>query len=704
MFYLLSDLADVWGGGLRPNPLWLATASTTAIAALLPRHLHAWVVAGGAVGCIVAGRVIFGDDFAGLATPCLGNTAESALAVWLLPRVLTGDYSFGRTRRAIGWIATSAVASFVGAVIATSDTSSVVIDERIESMLRWTLGDLVGLLLLPPLAVAFRSPWVTPRGAHRVAEAVLTLALLAVLTALSFRSADPLPYVLAPCVMWLGIRFGPRLAQPAAAGAALAATALTADGRGPFAALDGSPVVQVQVLNVALALAALVSSAHAVRAWNDQQRLRATLEALPDVIVVSSPNAGRAESTWGPVELRAVVGDLLALEPTESDDPLAAIAPSAFAGPVIEHASGTVVEQRRARLDHERELLVFRDVTDRHAAETELRRAELRWRELAEAAYEGIARVDARGALVEVNRAFCEILGLEARDVIGHRVRSVLTDVDWSLLDGERARFVERVPSTFEMRLVRADGDGRWVRVTTKPDESGDTYRGGIFVVEDATGERRAEAARREAEARSVIAEQDERRRIARELHDGPIQELGAATLRLGALSREATVAGEELRSVEDLIRIATTDLRALLSDLVPTDITGRGLTGALQAVAERFDPSGSVVVDIRVDPDLVPPPAVAGAAFSIARECLVNALSHAQADRIDVIVEREADGLVVSVIDDGVGIPASDVTDGVPAGLQSVRERVAEHQGSIAVTRRMPNGTEIAVRLPGRP
>lgn len=364
MFFGLSELAGYWGGGLTPNPLWLATASTTALAAILPPKLRPVTVVGGAIGCIAAGLLLFDDSLRSLATPCLGNSAETIVAVFLLPRALTDQLSLDRTRRAIAWVGTSIVAAFLGATIATLDTSSQVIGERVESLLRWTLGDVIGLLLLPPLFVAFRSPWVTPRYRLWWLEAGVSGVVLVVLLLVAFNTNDPLPYVLVPVVMWIGIRFGPRLSAPIALLMALGSTYLTSQGRGPFAAIesDADAVVQVQALNLALALSSLVASAHAVRAWTDQQRLRATLESVPDVIVTLTDD-GYREGSWGPPGLQTVVADLLQAERRETDDPLVETRSNRSSGHLLEHDSGVVLEHRTASVDDRLSLHLFRDVT-----------------------------------------------------------------------------------------------------------------------------------------------------------------------------------------------------------------------------------------------------------------------------------------------------------------------------------------------------
>lgn len=363
-YFVLADIAGLWAGGLSPNPLWLATASTTAIASLVRPELRVSVIVGGAIGSLLSGLIGFDESLRSLLTPWLGNLAETIVATLALPFALTTQLSFTRTRRAVAWVGVSIAAAALGGLIATIDTASPVIEERLGSLVRWTVGDVVGLLILPPLAMAFRSPWVTPRYSRWFYEAAFSAVCVAAVLVLTFQTRQPVTYLLVPIVMWIGIRFGPRLAAPTAVAVALAATYLTSIGHGPFAAVEDA-VVQVQALNIAVALSGMVASAHAVRAWNDQQRLRATLEALPDVIVTID-HVGRPRGVWGPDDLREIVTQFVSTDSPPLDDPLDYVASIDGPGYLLTHDSGAIVEQRTALVSEELSLLLFRDVSAEH--------------------------------------------------------------------------------------------------------------------------------------------------------------------------------------------------------------------------------------------------------------------------------------------------------------------------------------------------
>jgi signal transduction histidine kinase len=202
--------------------------------------------------------------------------------------------------------------------------------------------------------------------------------------------------------------------------------------------------------------------------------------------------------------------------------------------------------------------------------------------------------------------------------------------------------------------------------------------------------------------AELVVAREDERRRLRRDLHDGLGPSLGAVALRIEAarnLSRsDPDRADEQLaRAADDLAGILA-DIRRLVHDLRPPALDELGLVRAVEQQAERF---GTDRLDVQVTGrgDLSGLPAAAEvAAYRIVSEALNNVRRHARATRCEVTLCADGDVLEVRVRDDGTGIGA-DVAAGV--GMVSLRERAAELGGSCTVTCPEPSGTLVTARLP---
>ncbi|WP_326550363.1 GAF domain-containing sensor histidine kinase [Micromonospora sp. NBC_01813] len=205
----------------------------------------------------------------------------------------------------------------------------------------------------------------------------------------------------------------------------------------------------------------------------------------------------------------------------------------------------------------------------------------------------------------------------------------------------------------------------------------------------------------RDSRERLVLAREEERRRLRRDLHDGLGPTFAGMSMQVRAASKLATTGPDRLGSIldgltEDL-RTCTAEVRRLVDQLRPAALD-QGLASGLRAECQRFDGPG-LRVRLHVDDDLRElPAAVEVAAYRIVAEALSNVARHARADRCDVRVRRDGSSLLVEVVDDGVGA-AGPRPGGV--GLDSIRQRATELGGSAEIGDGSTGGTVVRVRLP---
>ncbi len=198
-----------------------------------------------------------------------------------------------------------------------------------------------------------------------------------------------------------------------------------------------------------------------------------------------------------------------------------------------------------------------------------------------------------------------------------------------------------------------------------------------------------------------VVAREEERRRLRRDLHDGLGPQLAALTLKLDAVRNLLTVdpsrAGSLVDEVKTQTQTAIGDIRRLVYDLRPPALDQLGLVGALQQQAMQSTAPG-LLVQVAA-PAALPalPAAVEVAAYRIVAEALTNVVRHSQARRGEVWLCLD-DALYVAVDDDGIGLPG-DLRAGV--GLISMRERAAELGGACRIEHRPEGGTRVIARLP---
>jgi signal transduction histidine kinase len=206
----------------------------------------------------------------------------------------------------------------------------------------------------------------------------------------------------------------------------------------------------------------------------------------------------------------------------------------------------------------------------------------------------------------------------------------------------------------------------------------------------------------RRSRERLVAAQEEERRRIQRDLHDGLGPVLASMRLRLEACLdevRNGDPLARDLERLYELVGQATGDIRRLVYDLRPPVLDQLGLLPALRQHCERFSRETGVAVGFEVDRGLRVPAAAEVALLRVAQEALLNVGKHARASRADVRLERSDGALSLVVRDDGVGFDANG-HGGEGTGLGSMRER-AELPGGTLRLAAHPGGTEVTVSIP---
>jgi signal transduction histidine kinase len=200
-----------------------------------------------------------------------------------------------------------------------------------------------------------------------------------------------------------------------------------------------------------------------------------------------------------------------------------------------------------------------------------------------------------------------------------------------------------------------------------------------------------------------VLAREEERRRLRRDLHDGVGSALAGLALRAGTARQALPADPEEARrrvaGLEAGIRDVVADIRRIVDDLRPPALDELGLAGALRERADALVP-GRATVTTSLDGVRLPA-AVEVAAYRIGTEAIANAAQHSGADRVAVTlaVEVEPSVLRVEVSDDGVG--GSGTAAGTGVGLGSMRERAEELGGSCRVDTARGSGTRVRAVLP---
>jgi signal transduction histidine kinase len=206
--------------------------------------------------------------------------------------------------------------------------------------------------------------------------------------------------------------------------------------------------------------------------------------------------------------------------------------------------------------------------------------------------------------------------------------------------------------------------------------------------------------------ARLEEAQEEERRRIAADLHDDSIQVITAAHLRLAALDRmlEDPALKREVAEIHQTLQLAVDRLRQLLFELLPPAFDREGLATALETyVANR-----EAGVDFRVKDELdaEPPEEIRRTLFRIGQEAINNTLKHAGATRIDVVLSSQAGGISLLVADDGRGFDVQGLGRPAPGhiGVPTMVERASLAGGWCRIDSTPGSGTTVQAWLPTAP
>jgi len=218
----------------------------------------------------------------------------------------------------------------------------------------------------------------------------------------------------------------------------------------------------------------------------------------------------------------------------------------------------------------------------------------------------------------------------------------------------------------------------------------------------------------REERDRIIKVQEEVRRELARDLHDGTVQLLAAVTMNIEHVKRLLKYSPErvpdELESMAELVRTATRQTRTLLFELRPIILETRGLVAGLKSYVERLHEAGTgPEVDLVIAPDLPPlDPRIEKTVFAIIQEAVTNSRKHARSTSISIQLSCVDGTLQVTVEDDGTGFDLAAVERGYAErdslGLVNMKERAELLDGQLEIDTAPGKGTRVTLCVPLSP
>ena len=350
-------------------------------------------------------------------------------------------------------------------------------------------------------------------------------------------------------------------------------------------------------------------------------------------------------------------------------------------------------------------------MAERKRTEVALRESEERFRELFENARDAIYVHDLEGNYTRVNRATETLTGYKREELVGHNLADfVAAEQVGYVRESFCAKVAEQGETTYEIDLLARDGRRVPVEVRSQA-----IYENGVMVgvqstARDITERKLAQEGLKMFSRQLIGAQEDERRRIARELHDQVGQILTAVKMNLHMV-QQVSQASEVYCHVKDNIEAVDEALRLvrdLSVELRPPVLDDFGLVTALHWYIDRYTKRTGLAVDVVIDmPDESErfSRELETACFRIAQEALTNIVRHAQANQALLRLAKDGNALLLSVKDDGMGFDPDSLRKRAPRaatlGLIGMQERANAAGGTIEINSANAQGTEVRLILP---
>ena len=639
------------------SPVWPPTG--IALATLLAFGYNLWP---GVSLAVLLGSLLTGAPLGIALGMTLGNTLEALAGAFFLKRFVGFHNEIDRIQDVVGLVLVSVFSTAISASIGTATLmlTGGVGQEYIANWLTWWIGDLLGALVVAPLLLAWTFLPSFRTRKRMYIEGGILLGLLAATTWYVFSSQpyagifhQAMIYVIFPFMIWAALRLGQRGAATAIFLVSGIAIWGTSQGMGPFSLESkNDSLVLLQTFMGVVSLTSLILAAATIERRKAAEALRQRIDDLA-VLNDSSKNFldnSDLTSIYQTICQLAVTRlgvEAAWIEKMSHEEPEAR--PAAAYGINIEAIAGLKARWEKDSLPQDRGSFFIKTSDD-----------------LAQA-------------------SFCADSPYHSYAVVPLVFSNVLLGVLRLLSKGKAFFTVDR------QLLIQSYANLAAVAIQN------------TWLFEEVRqGNKQLHA----LSQRLMKAQEDERLHLSRELHDESGQLLAALMVQLGLLEREASQAGDVRDRIVEL-KYATSEiqdnLHRMAINLRPASLDHLGLVTALQQYVDEFRRQYDMNVEFEAvgmgDKRL--PIEVETALFRIVQESLTNVVLHAQATRVDVLINLRNKHVVTIIEDNGVGfLPASPTVEN-HLGLFGMRERIEMLGGKFTIESAPGKGTTVNVEVP---
>ena len=356
----------------------------------------------------------------------------------------------------------------------------------------------------------------------------------------------------------------------------------------------------------------------------------------------------------------------------------------------------------------------IRDITERKRAEMVLRDSEERFRTAFQDAPMGMTLTTLDGSFFQVNRSFCELLGYAEGELLNKNWKEITHPDDLSASERLMSRlFAGEFPSfNIEKQYVHKNGHAVWARlyVALLHDERGRPQYT-IGLVKDIMDRRKAEEKLRRLSGRLLRLQDEERRKISRDLHDSTGQYFVALSTVLGQLHTSIPSSNRKSRKLisqcQAMADQCIREVRTLSYVLHPPMLDEAGLEDAIRHYVAGFSERTNIALELKISPRLGRMTQdIELALFRVVQESLTNIQRHSGSFKAKIRLDRKPGIVLLEVSDDGRGIPGSEkgrtgaVSAAVGVGIPSMHERAKQIGGRLDIES-TSSGTTVRMIVP---
>ena len=364
-------------------------------------------------------------------------------------------------------------------------------------------------------------------------------------------------------------------------------------------------------------------------------------------------------------------------------------------------------------------VLLFREIRFKEKEEEALKLSEKKYRTLVDMIPDGLLQVDNNDVILFANNKFCNLIGYSQEELIGNIASKMpWSEKDTSHLIKEKIELRKKgVADAYELPVIKKSGEKFWALLSGSPyyNSKGEVI-GSLGIIKDISEQKRLQNELENERKRRLIAintenvQENERQRIANEMHDGLGQVLTAISYSIDNNLKDRDDSKEyqeQVTQIQDLIDNAIEETKRISHDLSPVLLRDFGLIPAIEHIVDQTNAQKKIAVKFneynfseRIDKK------TENALYRITQEAVNNILKHSKAKNANIQILRHPESIVLVIDDDGIGFDVdkeikSKKYQWTGIGLISMSDRAQAHNGTLEINSSPGKGTEILVEIP---